>query len=582
MMRRILVILCCLLLQPVTGSASVLHLDIQVTDEELHETLEAGLIPPSYLQSHDEFNPRLINHYQRQLPKIVNDILEPYGFFYSQTKTRLEQGDAEEYELVIMVDQGKPLLITNLDIKIISATADAEQLQMLAQNFPLKVGDVLRQDRYKEGKVALIQGAKKLGYLDANFQQHEIRVHRGDRQAAISLILKSGDLYRFGPTVFDKNGGYPELFLRRFLTYREGDLFSHQQTGQTHLNLLDADLFRTINIRPLLSQSQDRKVPIQIELESVPRHRFRPGVGYGSDMGARVSLDYRTLNLFNRAHEFNGELSLAQREQSILSTYIIPDLNRLDSRTLLRVGFDHEETDSYEDHKVFGEIEYQRLLAKGLIGSVFMRMSSEYSLISDEEMRAKMLLPGVRFSWRQVDDPLKPRRGFQIKAELQGAEDSFFSDTSLVQLFGQVTHLQPLPQEFSFFLKLQGGTTWHYDEFNDLPASLRYFAGGDHSVRGYGYQTLGPEDNDGEVIGGKHLLVANFEMEKRLTPDWGVAVFYDLGNAFNSFADFELEQGAGIGVRRYTPIGAIGLDLARQIGNDENSYRLHLSVGLGW
>jgi translocation and assembly module TamA len=111
---------------------------------------------------------------------------------------------------------------------------------------------------------------------------------------------------------------------------------------------------------------------------------------------------------------------------------------------------------------------------------------------------------------------------------------------------------------------------------------LRFFAGGDRSVRGYAYQSLGPKDDSGQVVGGKHLLVANLELEKRLTPKWGGAVFYDLGNAFDSLAEYELEQGAGIGVRRYTPIGPIRLDLARQLGNSTKRWRIHLSMGFGW
>ena len=120
------------------------------------------------------------------------------------------------------------------------------------------------------------------------------------------------------------------------------------------------------------------------------------------------------------------------------------------------------------------------------------------------------------------------------------------------------------------------------ESLEDLPASLRFFAGGDGSVRGYAYQSLGPADNEGKVIGGKHLLVGNFEIEKRLSQNWGVALFYDIGNAFDTFAQYELEQGAGIGIRRHTLVGPFRVDIARQIGQQKNHFRLHLSVGFAW
>ena len=133
-----------------------------------------------------------------------------------------------------------------------------------------------------------------------------------------------------------------------------------------------------------------------------------------------------------------------------------------------------------------------------------------------------------------------------------------------------------------FAVEQQQTAVRRFGDQQDLPASLRFFAGGDRSVRGYAYQSLGPKDENGQVIGGKHLLVANLEIEKKVTAKWGGAIFYDIGNAFDSLSEYELEQGAGIGIRRYTTIGPIRVDLARQIGNRSPRWRIHLSMGFGW
>ena len=295
-----------------------------------------------------------------------------------------------------------------------------------------------------------------------------------------------------------------------------------------------------------------------------------------------MTLRYRNLNLLKRGHELKGDLLIAERQQSLLTTYVIPDFRRLDSQILLRVGIDREKTDTYLSRELFSEAEYERSISGSLSGSLFLRLTEEYSRIGDDRNRSQMLLPGVRLAWRKVDNPLVAKRGVQVRLELQGAQDAFFSDTSLLQVSGQLTGLLPLAEKYSLLLRLQGGTTWHNDPFNELPASMRYFAGGDRSVRGYPYQSLGPRNEEGEVVGGKHLLVANLEFERRITDNWGAAVFYDVGNAFDSFNDYELEQGAGIGLRRYTRIGSLSLDLARQIGADQGKFRVHFSVGIGW
>ncbi|MEE4254661.1 MAG: BamA/TamA family outer membrane protein, partial [Desulfuromusa sp.] len=552
---RFYLILFCFLLSPFPCAADSLHLNIRGVDDELLKILETALILPASLTSGDELNKRWLRRYQRQLPERVSTILEPYGYFDSQISSQVKNIEPGKYQLDIEIGLAEPLRVTSLELNLTGPGSDLPELQQLLAEFPLHIGDILRQDLYEQGKTALRQGAINQGYLDADFPQHQILVNRGKRQVDINLQLDSGARFRFGKTSFSGRGSYPEYFLRRYLSYKEGEYFSHRQLGQTQLNLLNADLFRNVSVHPLTRQDNEILVPVQVDLEPMPRHQLRPGIGYGTDTGARISLNYRNLNLLQRGHELQGKLLLAEKKQSIVSTYIIPDPNRLDSQILLRVGFDREDTDSYLSRELFSEGEYQRSFHKSLTGSLFVRLSQEHSQISGESNRSQMLLSGLRIGWKQVDDPLNPRRGIQTNLELQGSHDALLSDTSLLQLSGQATALRPLPHQLSLLLRLRGGTTWHNDPFNELPTSLRYFAGGDHSVRGYSYQSLGPSDDQGQIIGGKHLLVANIELEKHLNPNWGVAVFYDVGNAFDSFSTYKLKQGAGIGVSRYTRIG---------------------------
>jgi translocation and assembly module TamA len=138
--------------------------------------------------------------------------------------------------------------------------------------------------------------------------------------------------------------------------------------------------------------------------------------------------------------------------------------------------------------------------------------------------------------------------------------------------------LIPLPLRFSLFLRALAGTTW-CSSLEALPPSVRFFAGGASTVRGYDYQSLGPKDIFGNVIGGKHLLVGNIELERGISKLFGVAAFYDVGNAFNSLNQMDLQQGVGLGVRLYTPVGAMRLDLARQINVKDPGFRVYFTVG---
>lgn len=567
-----------------TSSAYAARLDVDVRSSEpaLEQIIKDALTAPMLSVTDDRLNHQRLGSYQRQLPRLVKGIIEPYGFFYSAVTTRLEQPATAHFRLIIDVDAGVPLLITGRRLTMSGAGSNHPDLLRLINQFPLRTDDVLRQDLYEEGKAGLRQEAAVLGYLDATFSVHRIEVHLKERRAEIDLQFETGEQYHFGVTHLVDRGGYPERFIQRFISYQQGDVFSYSLLGKTQVNLIDADLFRTVSVRALPQQGETYQVPVEIELSPVPRHRLRPGVGYGTDTGGRVSLDYRHLNLWGAAHELVGKVLVAEWRQQLEATYMIPDRRRLDSLTLLTVGTEREDVDTYYRREVFGEAEYRRSFGRGYSGSLFIRTTSERSRIADDDKRTQLLLQGIRFGWQQMDQPLTPERGSKIQLELQGADENWFSDTSLLQLSIDGATLIPLPQRFSVFIRLRGGTTWHRHQFNTLPVSLRYFAGGDRSVRGYKYHSLGPVNDDGDVVGGKHLLVGSVELERRFLQRWGVATFYDVGNAFDSFSDYRLEQGTGVGLRYFTQIGAIRLDLARQLGENDNRYRLHFSLGLAW
>jgi translocation and assembly module TamA len=154
------------------------------------------------------------------------------------------------------------------------------------------------------------------------------------------------------------------------------------------------------------------------------------------------------------------------------------------------------------------------------------------------------------------------------------------SDTGFIQLVAEGGGIVALPWRLSLKTRAKVGATLFDDKTADLPSSLRFFAGGDNSVRGYSYKSLGPKDASGDVVGGRDLLQGSLELERALFDKWGVSVFYDAGNAFDAFDDVMIYQGAGVGLHYYTPIGAINLYLARQLGVSSPSFRVHFSIGL--
>jgi translocation and assembly module TamA len=238
-----------------------------------------------------------------------------------------------------------------------------------------------------------------------------------------------------------------------------------------------------------------------------------------------------------------------------------------------------EDITTYTSRIMALELARNRSFGTGKLGAAYVRAQYEDYTVGVQNSTSRLLLPGLRYSDNRFDNPLRPRRGFRYALDLRGTHQMLGSDTKLVQILGEGSHLQPLPWRLSLHTRAKVGATLLSDPLSDIPPSLRFFTGGDQSVRGYAYKSLGPRDASGRVVGGKQLLTGSMELERALFKDWGVSVFYDAGNSFQSFSDIELFRGAGVGLHYYTSVGALNLSVARPLGVDDPSIRLHFTVG---
>ena len=187
------------------------------------------------------------------------------------------------------------------------------------------------------------------------------------------------------------------------------------------------------------------------------------------------------------------------------------------------------------------------------------------------------MIPGASWTRTWGRNRIITLDGLRIDIALQGASRELISDADFAQLQTGIKFIQPLGSTNRLIARGRVGATVT-DDFDELPASVRFFAGGSQSVRGYAFESLGPRNADGEVEGGKHLMVGAIELEHNLAAKWSVALFYDAGNAINSI-DETLEHGAGFGFRWKSPVGPVRVDLASAISRDGAPWRLHINIG---
>lgn len=520
-----------------------------------------------------------LERFARQADEKVLAAMEPYGYYGARVTTTIEEVRSGAYRLRVSVVPGEPVRVAEVTLALHGPGADEEPLKRQAAAFPLGKGDVLLQQKYEEAKGKLLSGAQELGYLDADFITHEIRIVRATSTARIRLELETGSRFFFNGARIEGGSDYPEVFVRRYLAFKPGEAFSYARLGETQLNFTNSERFREVNITPEKAKARDLHVPVLVQLKPASSRSLRQGIGYGTDTGARVNVRYRDLNILQRGHEFYSNLYIAERLQGIAAGYILPDAVDIRSTTVLQFNLQQEDVTTYTSRLIALELDKNQSFGKRELGTAYIRLQREEFTIGAQESSSRLVLPGLRFTGDHYDNPIRPAWGFRYAFDLRGTHRLLGSDTEVLQLISAGSWALPLPWRLSLQTRAKAGITLLSDPLKDLPPSLRFFAGGDQSVRGYAYQSLGPLDATGQVAGGKHLLAGSVELERALFSDWGVSAFYDAGNAFDSFAEVRLFEGAGVGVHYYTPVGALNLSVARQIGVEDPGVRIHFTVG---
>ena len=575
----------CLTIIMLLGAASPLFaaesvaVRVKGVEGEALKNVEAALSPPDGLLRDGKVDRLWLDRYASQAEVQTRKALEPYGYYRAGVATALAGSEEEGFILNVMVMPGDPVRLSEVKVEAQGPGAPEDAVKTAVAAFPLKSGDVLLHQKYESGKGEILSRSQALGYLDAAYLTHEIDVSTAGGSARITLVLQTGPRYRFGDVTFEGAPLYPDELLRRYVVFKTGAPFSYDRLGRTQSNLVGSGYFKEVTVLPRKDDAIDLEVPVLVTLKPAPKRTIRPGVGYGTDTGFRGSVSYKELNLFHMGHTLTVEATVAQNFQGIGAGYVIPSPTNMKTMTGLQANLQREEVTTYLSTLAALELSRTHNFGGGRIGTAYLRLQYEQFTVGLQDTSARLVMPGLRFSGRKYDNIIRPTDGYNYSMELRGTHQVLGSDTGFIQAVAEGAYLAPLPGRLTLGTRAKVGATWQDDPLKDLPASLRFFAGGDTRVRGYAYKSLGPTNAIGEVIGGPDLLQGSVELERALFESWGVSLFYDVGNAFKSFSDVRFYQGAGVGLHYYTRVGGLNLSLARQIGVSDPGFRFHFSIG---
>jgi translocation and assembly module TamA len=510
----------------------------------------------------------------KRASKEIKRALQAFGYYHVTVKAKLQRLKPKAWQATYAINLGKAITITKVDIRILGEAKNDLSFQQLT--FPLSKVTILEHVKYKETKQLLRKLAEERGYFDAEFLKHEIRVNKQTYSAEISLIFDTKKRYRFGEVIFPQDW-FDESLLQRYLTFKPGDFYTSSKFVAFKNALMHSGYFDRVDVDILrAAKTVNQHLPIKVKLGLRKKTKYAIGLGYGTDTGVRGSLEWKRRYLNRYGHRFTIKAAQAEIGQTAIARYILPRAWHKDQFFSITAFYKNE-------HILTSDSEIFSLgLNQNSKNKIFgLKYHDEKYIIGSDSGHAKLLIPSINWSYINADDRIYTRQGHKISMDILGALNYIGSNTSFLQLRLNGKLIRPLFNKgriitrgqfaYSFVSLVKG-------QFNDLPPSIRFFAGGDRSIRGYDYQSLGPKNIQGIVIGGKNLLIGSIEYEYQILDKYYLAAFYDVGNAFNDFSD-PFKHGVGLGIRWRSPVGLIRVDVATALEEEGFPLRLHITIG---
>ncbi|MBF7687109.1 autotransporter assembly complex protein TamA [Acinetobacter rathckeae] len=344
-----------------------------------------------------------------------------------------------------------------------------------------------------------------------------------------------------------------------------------------------------------------KKVPVIVTLNADKLNSAEVGVGYGTDTGFRLRTQYRRAIVNSYGHSFDANMEVSQIRQAVDTHYTIPYKHPINDYFNLVSGYEREEFTGVGPgmslttetaiagaervirnpfggwQQTFG-FRY-RLDKIHQIGEVNEADVPSAFLRPGSNPQQQALLLGYQISRTDSNDPLNPVKGFKQSYKIQLGSKSVVSDANMAILSADWAGIYSLGSNYDHQFIASAQLAYIFtDDFDNVPYNLRFFAGGDQSLRGFDYKSLSPEEN-GYKIGGQALAVGSLEYNYQFKEGWRAALFTDFGNAYNKDFSNPIAYSVGVGIRWRSPIGPIRLDVASGISDPGHPIRLHFFIG---
>jgi translocation and assembly module TamA len=573
-MRNLLILV--LLLSAMTAVQAAVSIDVKLDglNREQKKNVLAFLTIEQQRKA-DDLTERRIRRYHNRAIGEIETALQPYGYYQPVIESSLEQ-DGDKWVAHYVIDPGPPVIISEIDLRFEGAGKDDPVVTAVTESLPVKIGEQLVHADYELAKTRFRAAALNNGYRDARYQRSEVRVYREKNEAGIFLHLDTGNQAFFGPVRFE-GGNIDEERLRRYIPFKTGDIWSASRLLELQRGLVDSGYFAFVNIVPQPATDDSNQIPIDIILTPNKLQKYTVGLGFSTNFGLQGSLGWLHRRINSYGHRLSAGINASQVRQDVNMTYGIPLSNPRTDVLEITGLFRKEDTTDVKSEAT--ELRVSRNVMRGDDWREILSLGYKHEVddLADSDGTSNLLIPKASWTLVRADNRLIATDGYRVELETSGAAEALLSDATFLQGIMRGKLVRAFGKEGRLIMRAETGAT-ATGNFERMPATNRFFTGGDNSVRGYEYKSIAPENEDGDLIGGKYLLVGSIEYDYNVYGKWYLAAFYDIGSAFSE-SPIDASSGAGVGIRWASPVGMVRVDVAAALSKAGNPLRLHITFG---
>ena len=554
--------------------AANVRLQLEGLSGELEKNVRAQL---STIQS-DEVTPD--RRFRARVDDAIREGLKALGYYEPTIDFDLRPPPAKGRQvLVAKVTPGEPVRIGGTEVILRGgARTDRDYLDLLKTR--PAIGTVLDHGDYDSFKKSLTSVALRKGYFDSEFNKSQLGIALDRHQAFWDIDYDSGERYRFGHVSFE-GSQIREEYLQNLVPFKEGDAYESKDLGELNRRLSATGWFNSVVVAPEFDKARKTKVlPLKGVVSPRTENTIETGVGYSTDVGPRVKTTWKKPWMNSYGHSLTTSASISSPEQQLDFSYKMPLLkNPLEQYYLVQGGFKRTDLNDTEQDSTTLAVSRYWDLSSGWQRAINLRWSLDHFTQGQVTNTTMLLYPGVMISRTRSRGGLMPTWGDSQRYSIDYSNTAWGSDVDFSVFQAQNVWIRSLYDRHRFVMR--GNLGWiETGDFDKVPPDLRFFAGGDRSIRGYKYKSISPEYSNGDLKGASKLVTGSLEYQYNVTGKWWGAMFVDSGEAVSDIRKSDFKTGAGVGVRWQSPVGPIKLDFAVPVG-DKEEHGLQFYIGLG-